>query len=53
MKANDIFLVPGVIDELSTAQVLATEYVEGVPLDQCEQLDQVTRNEVSVVYCMQ
>lgn len=44
LKNNDGFYVPEVIDELSTGQVLTTEFVRGLPLDACTHLDQDTRN---------
>lgn len=47
LKDNDSFYVPEVINELSTKEILTTEYVEGLPLDQCVDLDQETRNKVS------
>lgn len=34
------------VDELSTKRVLSMELVGGIPLDQCQELDQGTRNEV-------
>lgn len=43
---NNNFYVPEVIDELSTKEILTTEYVEGLPLDQCIDLDQETRNKI-------
>ncbi|CAG2226307.1 ABC1 [Mytilus edulis] len=51
LKDNDSFYVPEVIDELSTKEILTTEYVEGLPLDQCVDLDQETRNKVCCSYC--
>lgn len=50
---NDNFLVPDVINELSTQEVLTTEYVEGLPLDQCVDLDQDVRNKVSFLETFQ
>ena len=49
LKDHDEFYVPEVIDELSTQQILTTEYVEGLPLDACTDLDQETKNKVSIV----
>ncbi len=46
MKDDPFFYVPEVIDEFTTGQVLTTELVNGVPLDQVEDLDQDIRNEV-------
>ncbi|XP_033733779.1 atypical kinase COQ8A, mitochondrial-like [Pecten maximus] len=40
------FLVPAVIDELSTGEVITTEYMEGIPLDQCEDLSQEIRDKI-------
>lgn len=46
LEGNEFFQVPEVIDELSGRRVLAMELVQGVPLDQCVDLDQETRNQV-------
>ena len=45
------YLVPEVIDELTTHEILATEFVEGLPLDKCFELDQESKNKVSIVVC--
>ena len=47
LKNEPIFKIPEVIDELTTSQVLTTEYVEGLPVDQCVELDQESRDLVS------
>ena len=39
--------VPAVMPELSSRQVLTTEFIEGIPLDRCEELDQDTRDQVT------
>lgn len=39
--------VPAVVPELSSRQVLTTEFIEGIPLDRCTELDQETRDQVS------
>ncbi|KAL4238301.1 Atypical kinase coq8a [Mactra antiquata] len=44
LKDEAAFYIPENIDELTTSQVLTTEYVEGLPLDKCFDLDQDTRN---------
>ena len=49
LKNEPIFKIPDVIDELTTSQVLTTEYVEGLPVDQCVDLDQDSRNIVCIV----
>lgn len=44
-----MFVVPEVFDELSACRVITMELVNGVPLDRCVDLDQETRNEVSLL----
>lgn len=44
LKDDPSFYIPDNIDELTTSQVLTTEFVEGLPLDKCFQLDQDTKN---------
>lgn len=44
LKDDDAFYIPENIDDLTTSQVLTTEYVEGLPLDRTFNLDQDTRN---------
>lgn len=44
LKDDDAFYIPDNIDELTTSQVLTTEYVQGLPLDKTFTLDQDTRN---------
>ncbi|XP_072031623.1 atypical kinase COQ8B, mitochondrial-like [Amphiura filiformis] len=46
LKHDSAFLVPAVIPELSSKQILTTEYIYGVPLDKAESFDQETRNEI-------
>ncbi|XP_015746339.1 atypical kinase COQ8B, mitochondrial [Python bivittatus] len=46
LEGDPFFEVPEVVDELSTKRVLSMELVGGVPLDQCQELDQTTRNEI-------
>lgn len=46
LKDDPFLYVPQVIDELSGKYVLTTEFVEGVPVDQCVDLDQDTRNKI-------
>ncbi|KAG8225372.1 hypothetical protein J437_LFUL005387 [Ladona fulva] len=43
------YLVPSVIDELSTKQVYTTELVNGIPIDKCAELDQATRDHVCLL----
>ena len=50
LKDDPMLKVPAVIPELSSKQVLTTEYIEGVPLDKAEGLSQETRNEVGVTF---
>ncbi|ESO90083.1 hypothetical protein LOTGIDRAFT_218121 [Lottia gigantea] len=44
LKDDPMLYVPDVIDELSTKQILTTEFIHGIPLDQCVNLDQRQRN---------
>ncbi|XP_052249461.1 atypical kinase COQ8B, mitochondrial-like [Dreissena polymorpha] len=44
LKDDPSYYIPAVSHELTTSQVLTTEYVEGLPLDKCMQLDQETRD---------
>lgn len=46
LKDHPFFYVPGVVDELCSPHVLTTELVSGFPLDQAEELNQETRNEI-------
>ena len=46
LKDDPFLYVPEVINELSGKYVLTTEFVEGVPVDQCVDLDQETRDKV-------
>lgn len=46
LRADPFFSVPRVIEELSTARVLAMELAPGVPLERCRHLPQKTRDEV-------
>lgn len=41
---DPVFRLPRVYDELTTKQVLFTEFVEGEPFDKCMSLDQEQRN---------
>lgn len=41
------FLVPAVIPELSTQRILTTQLIHGLPLDQCADLPQEVKNNVS------
>lgn len=40
------YYVPKVIDELSGKQVFTAEFISGLTIDQCVDLDQTTRNEI-------
>ncbi|XP_038073239.1 atypical kinase COQ8B, mitochondrial-like [Patiria miniata] len=46
LRDDPNFLVPEVVSELSTKQILTTELVEGVSLDKAETFDQETRNHI-------
>uniref|UniRef100_A0A0B7AD36 ABC1 atypical kinase-like domain-containing protein n=1 Tax=Arion vulgaris TaxID=1028688 RepID=A0A0B7AD36_9EUPU len=47
VKDDPFLYVPEVIDELSRKYVLTTEFIEGVPIDQCVNMDQDTRDKIS------
>ncbi|XP_065832907.1 atypical kinase COQ8B, mitochondrial-like isoform X2 [Oscarella lobularis] len=48
LLANDpLFVVPRVVPELSSKQILTTEMIYGMPMDQAVALDQETRNELA------
>ncbi|XP_046981666.1 atypical kinase COQ8B, mitochondrial [Schistocerca americana] len=40
------YYVPKIIDELSTAKILTSELVDGIPVDKCCHMDQETRNHI-------
>ena len=44
--------MPEVIPELTTKRVLATELIQGVPLDKVRELDQETKNRVCFLIIM-
>ncbi|XP_053316613.1 atypical kinase COQ8A, mitochondrial [Spea bombifrons] len=46
LNDHPFFYVPAVVDELCSEHVLTTELVSGFPLDQAEDLNQETRNEI-------
>ncbi|XP_035697718.1 atypical kinase COQ8B, mitochondrial-like [Branchiostoma floridae] len=46
LKDDPIFYVPEVITELSTPQVLTTELIDGMTLDQLTEIDEDTKNEI-------
>ena len=46
IEGDPIFLVPRVIPELSTKEVITTELVDGISLEKAENLSQEKRNEV-------
>ena len=41
------YYIPENVKELTTSQVLTSEYIQGLPIDKCFELDQDTRNWVS------
>lgn len=47
LKDDERYQVPEVIPELSTKQIITTEMISGVPLDQVADMDQETRNFVA------
>eukprot|EP00795_Rhopilema_esculentum_P002861 gene2861-1097_t len=49
LLADDpVYYVPEVIPELTTKRILATELIHGIPLDKVRDMDQETRNRVSL-----
>ena len=46
LKDDHDFLIPEVIDELTTTDVLTSEFIEGIPLDKCFEIDQESKNKV-------
>ncbi|XP_069500560.1 atypical kinase COQ8B, mitochondrial [Ambystoma mexicanum] len=46
LQDDPFFYVPEVIDRLTRKRVITMELVTGVPLDQCEDLEQDVRNEI-------
>lgn len=48
LKDDPAFLIPGIEDELTTHEVLTSEFVEGLPLDKCFELDQESKNKVII-----
>ncbi|BFZ07488.1 hypothetical protein BsWGS_10527 [Bradybaena similaris] len=47
LKDDQFLYVPEVVDILSGQCVLTTEFIEGVPVDQCLAMDQETRNKIA------
>ncbi|KAG9472499.1 atypical kinase COQ8B, mitochondrial [Eleutherodactylus coqui] len=47
LSDDPFFRVPQVIDDLTTKRVLTMQLLSGVPLDQCAEMDQETRNQIS------
>ncbi|XP_074662126.1 atypical kinase COQ8B, mitochondrial-like [Tubulanus polymorphus] len=47
LKDDPVFYVPEVIDDLSSAQILTTELVNGAPIDQALNSDQDTKNMIA------
>ncbi|XP_046383155.1 atypical kinase COQ8B, mitochondrial isoform X2 [Ischnura elegans] len=48
MEPYPEYIVPTVIDELSTKQIFTSELINGIPVDKCVELDQSTREYVSL-----
>ncbi|XP_054759044.2 atypical kinase COQ8B, mitochondrial-like [Lytechinus pictus] len=48
IEGDPIFMVPKVIPELSTKEVITTELVDGISLEKAEDLSQERRNEICV-----
>lgn len=47
LKDDPFIIVPTVVDELSSRGVITSEFIEGIPVDQCFDMDQETRNKIS------
>jgi len=47
LSDEDIFVIPSVIDELSSERVLTTELIDGRPIEYVVECDQQTRNTVA------
>ena len=43
------FVVPEVLQELTTERVLTAELISGVPLDECTHFSQDIKNDVSIL----
>ena len=52
LKDDPAFLIPGIEDKLTTHEVLTSEFVEGLPLDKCFELDQESKNKVPYIMCI-
>ena len=48
LKNDPAFQIPNVEDKISTKHVLITDFAEGIPVDQCFDLDEDTRNHVII-----
>lgn len=44
LAEDTVFVIPKVHPELSTARVLTTDYLEGIPIDLCSEIDQEIKN---------
>lgn len=47
VKDMPYYKIPAIIDDLSTKQVITSEFVEGISMEECMKLDQETRNDVA------
>lgn len=47
MEPYPEYLVPAVIDELSTKQIFTTEMVDGIPVDKCVDMDMETKEYIA------
>ncbi len=45
-KLDKVFLVPKAYTDLTTKNILVTEYIEGLPFDMCKNLNQEEHNYV-------
>ena len=50
LESDPYFVVPRVVKEMSSARVITTDLIHGVPLDHCRDLDQDERNMVRVLH---
>ena len=46
LKDDPFMYVPEVIPELSSKGVLCTEFIQGIPVDKCLEMDQDVKNKV-------
>ncbi len=50
VKPHSKYYVPKVIDDLSGKQVFTSEFITGLTIDECVDLDQETRNDITMSF---